>query len=144
MSVKAFIFAVNNLWRYIDNLMDQEYRGGKKIDVHQNQQAALPNFFLSKAESSSLFCTKLIQEFPILIVNRRNFINLLGKKSLTSPVIQDRPKISKHSQDLAKKRFLDVDLDGERESLDSLILEFEMGKISSHTPIHERLYNEVF
>jgi len=39
---------------------------------------------------------------------------------------------------------LDVDLDGERESLDSLILEFEMGKISSHTPIHERLYNEVF
>ena len=25
-----------------------------------------------------------------------------------------------------------------------MILEFEMGKISSHTPIHERLYNEVF
>jgi hypothetical protein len=39
---------------------------------------------------------------------------------------------------------LDVDLDGERESLDSLILEFEMGKISAQTPIHERLYNEVF
>ena len=77
-------------------------------------------------------------------MNRRNFINLKSKTNLSIPVLQDRPKISKYSQALAKKRFLDVDLDGERESLDSLILEFEMGKISAHTPIHERLYNEVF
>jgi len=45
---------------------------------------------------------------------------------------------------LARKRFLDVDLEGEREELDSLILEYELGKISSNTPIHERLYNEMF
>lgn len=52
--------------------------------------------------------------------------------------------ISKTSATLAKKRFIDVDLEGEREELDSLILEYEMGKLSSHTPIHERLYNEMF
>ena len=45
---------------------------------------------------------------------------------------------------LARKRFLDVDLEGEREELDSLILEYELGKISSNTPIHERLYNDMF
>ena len=52
--------------------------------------------------------------------------------------------ISKNSDTLSKKRFIDVDLEGEREELDSLILEYEMGKLSSHTPIHERLYNEMF
>ena len=58
--------------------------------------------------------------------------------------MQDRPLISNNSQVLAKKRFLDVDLEGDRQSIDSLILEYEMGKHSSHTSIHERLYNEVF
>ena len=37
MSVKAFIFALNNLWRYIDNLMEKQNKEGQEIASLQNR-----------------------------------------------------------------------------------------------------------
>jgi len=81
VSVKAFIFALNSLWRYIDNMIElsdcvgaAEFNG-ESLALVSPLKSNLNLSIKKRAESSNVFCTKLIQEFPLLIVNRRNFIN---------------------------------------------------------------------